>query len=132
MNDIRIALGIGAAAIVSAAIPGLVMAVDMKFPVQGFTLISFVDWMELTLIVGVQIALLHAVLVGLPAYLLLSRRGRVRWWHAGLGGALIGGVPLGLFFISGGVESALVLGLAGLVGGLVFWAVAHEREEAAL
>jgi hypothetical protein len=102
------------------------------------------------LIFGVPLAALHALLLGWPLYLLLRGRWQLRWWHAALAGFLIGAVPLLLLNVASGpgvdfygtsdavliehgqytavgwasmLMGAAVTGLAGLVGGLAFWAM---------
>ena len=72
---------------------------------------------------GFPIALVHAALLGLPAYLLMRRRWRLRWWHAVPAGALIGALPSLLLW--GDTQSALLLFACGALGGLIFWLVAR-------
>ena len=77
--------------------------------------------LPLVLLFGAPVALLHVFLIGVPLYLALRRRWRLRWWSAPLAGFLIGALPMALLFQS--LEGMWFFGLCGLVGGLVFWAV---------
>lgn len=84
---------------------------------------------------GGGLALLHALLLGVPAYLLLSRLVTPRWWMCGLGGAMIGGVPILIYWlltspdtINEAFPMATMFGAAGMVGGLIFgWIMARGR-----
>ncbi len=83
------------------------------------------------------IALLHGLLLGLPAYLLLGRWRRISGWHAALGGFLVGGLPTATVIVAsignaGGdrsildslAVSILILGAFGMLAGAVFhWVV---------
>jgi hypothetical protein len=83
------------------------------------------------------IALLHGLVLGLPAYLLLGRWRRISAWHAALGGFLIGGLPTATVIVAsignaGGdlsildslAVSILILGAFGMLAGVVFhWVV---------
>jgi hypothetical protein len=80
---------------------------------------------------GFPVALVHAALLGLPAYLLMRRRWRLRWWHAVPAGGVIGALPSYVLWRDG--ESALLLLACGAVGGLTFWLVArtpHPQDSA--
>lgn len=79
--------------------------------------------------VGFVIALAHALLLGLPAYLLLRRRSTFGWGIAAVVGFVIGAVPTGLLtlsaagFANGGIWAPAVAGLCGTLGALAFRAV---------
>jgi hypothetical protein len=104
----------------------------------------------LYLFVGLQIAALHAFLIGVPLYLLLRRYRPLRWRNAALAGFLVGAIPLvaliGLrgpfadFYRAGSsilvqdgrytatgwwslLAQAAGTGFAGLIGGLSFRAM---------
>lgn len=88
------------------------------------------------------IALLHGLLLGLPAYLLLGRWRRISGWHAALGGFLIGGLPTATVIVAsignaGGDRSILdgldsfavpilILGAFGTLAGVVFHRVVRR------
>ena len=89
------------------------------------------DLLTITLPLGFVIAFLHTAVLGLPLYLLLSRKWRLRWWSAALGGALVGATPFGLMMgaasLSDGGGAALGAiawtGAYGALGGLAFFAI---------
>jgi len=76
-----------------------------------------------TFIVVYYFSALATGLVGLPAFLLLSKFRLVTWWSSLSGGALAGAITL--FAILGGVETtpALRFVALGSVSGLAFWFV---------
>ena len=84
----------------------------------GFSIVVF--------LFGVPIALIAILLLALPAYLLMRRHWHVRWWNAALTGLIVGMVP-GMLLGAGTSWEALQIGLAGVVGGLAFWAVVRDR-----
>jgi hypothetical protein len=64
------------------------------------------------------------LLLGIPAFLVLSRFDAVRWWSALLVGVVIGmvaGAVLGVRFI--GPLGLLVMACAGAVSALTFWLI---------
>ena len=97
---------------------------------------------------AVAVALAHAVVLGLPAFLVLRWRGWTRWWVSLVCGFAIGGLPFAIYFspfdnaasfsqvddkvlVQDGVttlagwidyaESIGGLGLLGMAGGLAAW-----------
>ncbi|MDG2534272.1 hypothetical protein P6144_11475 [Sphingomonas sp. HITSZ_GF] len=121
--------GAGCLAVVAATVAGglifsFVIGRDL---LSGLSAIPFVLTMALP--VGMPIALFHVFLIGIPAYWLIGRHSRLRWWSAALAGLLVGGVPIPVLMLFGGVsngelgEDALFLAACGMVGGLTFWAV---------
>ena len=77
------------------------------------------------LTLGFLVALAHAVLLGLPFYLLLRMKGWVNAASTAIGGFFIGVVPAGVVSLpleSANVEGLLAFGGLGLLGGLAFWA----------
>jgi hypothetical protein len=55
---------------------------------------SGTDWATaLVVTIALPYSYLSALLVGVPVFLLMRRRGLFRWWHYVLGGLLIGLVP---------------------------------------
>ena len=85
------------------------------------------------LVYGWIASLGHVLLLGLPAYLLISRRGVPSRWGAGLAGFIIGFFPSSVFFWSEAPGQdpmafdswsfPLAFGLAGALAGLSFVAV---------
>jgi hypothetical protein len=70
---------------------------------------------------GLPVALLHAFLLGLPAYHLLRRRWALTWTRSALGGLIVGGLPTALvaMLVSGFHQDALwVAGIPAALGGL--------------
>jgi len=82
------------------------------------------------LVFGFPLAFGHALLLGLPAYLWLERRYRLRWWNAMGAGAVIGALPsffwIGPMSAWDGIVPLLILGASGVGGGLVFWAALRD------
>ena len=105
------------------------------------------DWLLGPVVLGFSslisfwwIALAHQLLLGLPPYLLVRRHWQLRWWSAMIAGALIGAVPVNLFFLlsSGHDRSFLVLVFwlasffagSGAVAGLAFWVAVRDTKGA--
>lgn len=134
----RAAIVAALAAVAAAALPGL-----LQLPLE-----TAARWVLLGVLFGMPIALLHAFAVGLPLYLTVRRRWRLRWWSAAVGGFLTGAVPLLLlrsfagpgfdFYMAGTtvlveqgrytwagwwglLAGSVWTGLAGLLGGISFW-----------
>lgn len=84
----------------------------------GFTIFVF--------LFGVPVALIAIVVLALPAYLLMRRHWHVRWWNAALTGFIVGGLA-GSLLGGSDLATATQVALAGLVGGLAFWAVVREQ-----
>jgi hypothetical protein len=85
------------------------------------------------------VSIAHAVVIGLPAYLILRLWFRVNYGNAALAGFLIGCIPVGVY---AGVSVALeksgtwepliispVFGVLGALGGLAFRAVLGPDED---
>ena len=72
------------------------------------------------LIFGFPVALLHAIVLALPAYLVARRRWRLAWWHAAIAGFIVGAVPSALL-LSGDLDSSVLTGACGTFGGWAFW-----------
>jgi hypothetical protein len=120
--------GIFIAALAAAATGGVIFSFLLgPDPLSGLTVIPFV--LAYALPFGFPIAFLLAFAFGLPAYLLLARYHRLRWWSATAAGALIGTLPgmVLLCFTQGSTAEAV--GIAqftagcGALGGLAFWAI---------
>jgi len=83
----------------------------------------------LSLLFGLPIALLHLLVLALPAYLVLREYWSLSWWAAALGGFVVGAIPVGLLALgtvdpsSDAVTLSFGGGLLGLSGGVAFWAV---------
>ena len=106
---------VAAEIVLIATIAGAEMTLES---VLGFSIFVF--------LFGVPVALVAIVVLALPAYLLMRRRWHVRWWNAALTGFIVGMVP-GVLLGAETSWEALQLGLAGLVGGLAFWAMVRQR-----
>lgn len=79
-------------------------------------------WLLLVAILfGFPVALLHALLLALPAYAIARRRWRLSWWNAAAAGFVIGVLPASLLVTRS--FGTLMAGVGGLVGGLAFWLV---------
>ena len=79
------------------------------------------------LIFGFPAALLHALLLALPTYLLVRRRWPLAWWSSGAIGFLIGIAPSALFLPRS--PATFVVGACGIAGGVAFWLVLREKRE---
>lgn len=116
----------GATAAAAVAIFSLIgLDVFGWWPAVGVSLtLPYLFW-------GTPVVFGHAFGIALPLYMTLRRRTRMRWWHAGLAGFLIGFVPTTLFLSvmapsDGGGNlplKLLPLGLIGFAAGLTFWLV---------
>ena len=83
----------------------------------------------MVMLFGVPLALVHVLLLALPAYLLLRRRWPVTWANSALLGLLIGALPTAA--LSGGLMPLATTGACGLAGGLVFRMVLRPAPPAA-
>ncbi len=108
---------VAAEVVLLASIAGTDMTLDS---VLGFSIFVF--------LFGVPIALIAILVVAVPAYLLMRRHWHVRWWNAALAGFIVGMVP-GVLLGAGTSLEALQVGLAGLVGGLAFWAIVRRPRQ---
>jgi hypothetical protein len=74
--------------------------------------------------IGFVIAMLHALVLGFPAYLLLRRHRLLGAIPVALAGFGIGAVPVGLLSLDGAPivsgEGLWIIGLFGMLGALVF------------
>ena len=69
------------------------------------------------------VALAHALLLGIPTYLVVRTRGDFRWWLAPLCGFAIGALPVGLLTVGGsGVVQSSVGHTPTVVDGVRTWA----------
>ena len=132
--------GRAAFAAAAAAAAGVALSGVLQLPRE-----TAAGWVVLSLLFGLPIALFHAFVFGLPIYMSLRRRWRLRWWNATLGGFLVSALPLTLLslpaLLAAPVPDDLPVtlygpplwwrltlanveaGLPGLVGGLTFWLV---------
>jgi hypothetical protein len=88
------------------------------------------------------VALVHTVVLGLPAYLLAWRLDWTRWWVSLIGGFVVGGLPYAVLALPWGAQPppdlvaahviapfswlfyggvALGLGVLGMAGGFAAW-----------
>ncbi len=80
--------------------------------------------------IALVVSLAHALVIGLPTYLLLRRSLRLNYGNAALVGFLIGAVPVTIYMVasvpleSGGIWEPLVIspifGVLGAIGGSAF------------
>lgn len=63
------------------------------------------------------VALAHALILGLPVYLFLRADRSLRWWHAPIGGFLVGCVPIGLLGLVFGADQASTGNVATVING---------------
>jgi hypothetical protein len=121
IDEARPRLGVALAA---AAAPFAVWAGLMLYAIltgQRIDPWTVIQSGPIILLVGWAFALIPAMVIGLPVYLVLRRISPMHWWHAGFAGALIG-APLGVLVGSDPAITAL-LAIGGLAGGLLFRAV---------
>ena len=78
------------------------------------------------MIFGFIIAMVHVIVLAVPAYLLVRLLGPVTWWAATLSGLAIGTLPAALI-MSGSLFTILPMGVSGAAGGLTFWLVLRGR-----
>ena len=112
--ELRTMLGFLAASVVPAAY------LAIAFPLSGERDPASVLG---TFVVAYYFSALATGLVGLPAFLLLSRFRLVTWWSSIACGAMAGAISL--FAVAGSVEKTSVLRYVaiGSVAGLAFWLV---------
>lgn len=140
----RVTLALLAAAAASATV---FVAVDvgwlLTMPGEGDTL-GFAAQSALFLWpVAFIVALVHAVVLGLPAYFVLNRRGLTQWWISLIGGFAVGALPYAVLALPWQapppdlVEAHIIrgftllhyaamaggLGLLGMAGGFAAWLV---------
>ena len=127
-SDARTLAGCAAAVLVGAVSAGVATWWQMSEGVSGAP-----GLLVMTLLVAMPIAAAHALVLGLPSYLLLRRWWRLRWWSAALGGFVVAVVPAGLLGVLAANDISLTavrelagFGLFGLAGGLAFWAVLRD------
>ncbi len=80
------------------------------------------SWFGAVFIVVLAFSLAHVVVLGLPLLLLGPRLRALRWWSVLLAAFVIGFVPYA-WAAWPDVQSALLTGGLGVVGGLSFWLV---------
>jgi hypothetical protein len=82
-------------------------------------------------VVGSLIAYASVLLLGLPAYLVMKRTTKLKWWQIGLAGGLCG-LPYWLiseypftttYFQDQGMKDLVLYFVAGAIAGLTFWMV---------
>ncbi len=85
-------------------------------------------WAILSVTMGLPIALGHIVFLGLPAFILGWYFRVIRWWSTLVMAFIIGAVPTGVYLylspppiFESNRELAVIMGLFGISGGLVFW-----------
>jgi hypothetical protein len=77
-------------------------------------------------VLALAIAFPHALVLGLPLFLLLRAKSRINAATSIVGGFLVGGFPVGVLGVGnwpGNLLAAAMLGLFGAIGGLGFFLV---------
>jgi hypothetical protein len=146
-QSLRVVFALFAAAAVSATI---FVAVDVTplllSPAEADSISFVLETIVLLWPLAFGVALIHAVALGLPAYLVLSRRGLTAWWIALIGGFAVGSLPYAILALPWSspppdlVQAhviapfawthylAAILGLGGLgmAGGIAAWIVRYR------
>jgi hypothetical protein len=142
-NPLPIVFALLAAAATSATV---FVATDITLlllsPGDGNSLGFVLETIQFLWPIGFVAALVHAVVLGLPAYLLARRLGWTRWWASLIGGFAVGSLPYAVLALPWGappppdlVEAhviapfswvryggvALGLGVLGMAGGFSAW-----------
>ncbi len=115
MDERPTAVRLGTACMIAAltSVSAAILLIGLEDSLVGFWPMAVA-----VLLAGFPIALAHAMLLGLPAYGLLSRRWRLRAWNAMLGGFVVGAAPAGLLYQL--AELAATAGGLGAARGLAF------------
>ncbi|MET1111225.1 MAG: hypothetical protein ABWX67_06845 [Allosphingosinicella sp.] len=80
----------------------------------------------IALVFGFPVALVHALVIGAPAYILLREKWALTWIRSAVGGFAVAALPWGLFLLSMSPDrwnvalAAGMIGALGMVGGLAF------------
>ena len=119
----RVLLGFLAAAFASVTAMSVLLGVAAG---EGATVDAVLGFGIFVFLFGVPIALIATLILALPVYLLMRRHWHVRWWNAALTGFVTGGVA-GALLGGSDTMTMIQIGVAGLVGGLAFWAIVRER-----
>jgi hypothetical protein len=116
----------------AALVAGTSAAVAMWWQMPEMGVLALLG---LILVFALPVAAAHALLLGLPLYLLLRLRWPLRWWSAALGGFAVAVIPVSLLSLpaGGGISLAAMgelatLGWCGLAGGLAFWVVLRDPQ----
>lgn len=92
------------------------------------------SWALIAFPLGFIIAFLHALFLGLPAYLVVRRRIVVSWGATAVSGFLVGALPVAVYSLSdlefapAKAIPAGLFGLCGACGGLAFRAIIGRQE----
>lgn len=113
------AINIGTAILAAAIVPVIVF---------GMLAGPHPETITVSLFLAFPVALLHAAVLGLPIYLLLSRKRKLTCVISTIAGFIIGSIPAAIWFSPyENNDSVLVLyaGLFGILGGYTFWLTLH-------
>ena len=72
------------------------------------------------------VASMHSLLLGVPAYIILARRNKIRWLSILLGSFIIGALPVTVFCAvinQLNFNASVFFGAIGLCGGIVFYLI---------
>ena len=114
------AVNVGVAVLAAAIVPVVVF---------GMRLGPYPETITLSLFLAFPLTFLHAAVLGLPIYLLLSRKRKLTCIISTFAGFIIGCVPAAIWFFPYEHDnSTLVLyaGLYGILGGYAFWLTLHS------
>lgn len=125
-----------AASVAAAVMGALVVSAALTGGASPYPIAP--DLFVVALLIGFVLAFLHIGLLGLPLYLVLSQRWRLRCWSAVLGGIFVGaaptilvvGIPMSANSLSEAFGVVAWMGAYGAVAGLVFFSVLERGARA--
>ena len=134
-HGMQVLAAAGGGGLLGAGIGGLGVGVLVALPFGPLGLVMALPAFGL----GVPLALLHAMVLGVPLYLAVERlAGPPGWAGAGLAGLLIGGVPVSILILAdadGPIPweagmPVLIFALSGAASGLLFRRLLRAAESA--
>lgn len=118
------------AVVIASVTPAAVITIYTLFSRMPF------DGAIFLILFGTPVAFLHAILLGLPAYLLTQKLNIAKWWAGLVGGFLIGAGPwtilawigygsLTMAYQHGDLKLSPIIGVIGMVSGFTAWLTWH-------